>query len=177
MPVPVAYSLSLPQSLHVCTPESRKSATTDGPVMYVPAAHGVWVELPSHEWPASHAVHVVRVFTVPPLVNDPARHVSHQALAVALGVYDASLLQFVQEPAPCASAVPATHAVCVEVPSHEWPASHAVHVSRVLVLSVLLTLLVNEVAPHVLHAALPVPVAYSLSLLHAVSVAVPPAQE
>jgi hypothetical protein len=48
--VPGEYSLSAPQFLHVCTPPSlRKSATTDGPVMYVPAGHAVMVEPPSHE--------------------------------------------------------------------------------------------------------------------------------
>ena len=60
--VPGLYKLSAPQLLHVCTATpvalSRKSLTCDSPVMYVPGAHAVGVEPPSHEWPAGHAVQV-----------------------------------------------------------------------------------------------------------------------
>jgi hypothetical protein len=71
--------------------------------------HGVCVLPPSHEWPASHLAHEVRLVDVPPAVKFPEPHVAQLLAPLALNL----------ESPP--------HGVCVLPPSHEWPAAHLTH--------------------------------------------------
>ena len=82
--------------------------------LYCPAKHCVEELLPSHELPATHGRHSVRVVFEPPRVWKPAAHVEHADLPAAL--YDLSL----------------PHGITFELPSQLWPALHSSHAVRVL---------------------------------------------
>jgi hypothetical protein len=115
-----------------------------------PEAQAVVVLVPSHEDPAGHAAHEVRVVVVPPAVNEPTAHVAQVLTPVALYL----------ESAP--------HFVCVLVPSHEDPAGHAAHEVRVVVVPPA----VNEPTAHVAQVLTPVAL-YLESAPHFVCVLLP----
>ena len=50
----------------------------------VPDGHLVWVLEPSHEKPAGHGLHAVRVVGVPSDVNEPTGHFEHRGALFAL---------------------------------------------------------------------------------------------
>ena len=110
-PAPHVLQLAAPLALYTVSPP-----------------HGVCTLEPSHEDPALHALHDVRVFAVPPAVKEPAVHVLQLRAPAAL--YLVSL----------------PHGVCTLEPSHEDPALHALHDARVFAVPPA----VNEPAVHVL---------------------------
>jgi len=101
-----------------------------GPLNLLSAPHGVTVLLPSHELPAAHAVHTVRVFASPPLVLDPVGQTSHLVAAVA-AEYILSLPQLTQLVCSLFEYLPGTQRTSLLEPSHAYPAGHAEQVVRV----------------------------------------------
>ena len=119
-PVPGAYWLSYPHTVHVCWPTSEK----------VPVEHSVFDELPSgQKLPAGHLLQVFRVLpsALPPDVNMPIGHVS-QMLAPA-SEYFLSSPQGTH--APPDSYVPAVHADGLPDDPHVEPFGHTSQVVRV----------------------------------------------
>ena len=101
--------------------------------------------VPSHECPGGQGKQVSRVLVLSTLltllVYEPVWHVRHGSLWPAVA-YLLSAPQSVQLLEPGDAYVPASHCTCTLVPLQLWPYGHSVHVSRVLVLSTLLVLLV-----------------------------------
>ena len=72
-----------------------------------PAVHCACVPLPSHDEPAGHAAHEVRVAAVPPAVNEPAAHVAQLLAPAALYLESAPHAEHVL--LPLGSKCPAVH--------------------------------------------------------------------
>ena len=136
-----AYLLSAPHGLQESWPAAEN----------VPAAQGVWRCEPSHEKPAGQPVQVVRVrWFAPPLVKEPAAHVSHSEASARLCF--ASCPHSEHASAPPGAKYPAPQRVCSELPLHENPGGHAAHAVRVADEA---PPLVNEPAAHVEHCPAP----------------------
>ena len=121
-PATSEYSWLLPQSLQVDVTLAPRL------LLNLPTGHGFRVLVPSHQYPASHWVHAVCVFVVPPCVYDPVGHVLHVATPAVLNLL--SEPHSAHDPVPARAAVPATHA---DAPfsSHVEPAGHTLQTCRV----------------------------------------------
>jgi hypothetical protein len=134
------------------------------------APQAVCTLLPSHDEPALHAEHEVRVVAVPPAVNEPAAHVAQLLAPAALCL--APTPHAKHELLPAGEKCPAGHCVCALLPSHDEPAGHAAHEVRVVAVPPA----VNEPAAHV--AQLLVPAALCLaSVPHAGHELLPPGEK
>ena len=101
-----------------------------GPLNLLSAPHGVTMLPPSHQLPAAHAVHAVRVFASPPLVLEPVGQTSHLVAAVA-AEYILSLPQLTQLVCSVFEYLPGTQRTSLLEPSHAYPAGHDEQVVRV----------------------------------------------
>jgi hypothetical protein len=101
-----------------------------GPLNLLSAPHGVTMLPPSHQLPAAHAVHAVRVFASPPLVLEPAGQTSHLVAAVA-AEYILSLPQLTQLVCSLFEYLPGTQRTSLLEPSHAYPTGHDEQVVRV----------------------------------------------
>ena len=156
----VLYMLSAPHTAHTFAPAA----------LYVPAGHGALMLLPSHEYPAGHALHTVRVVVVPPDVIDPAGQTTH-SIELALSEYWLSYPHAEHWYCPAMEYLPASHGTVLLDPStHALPAGHEEHVVRV----VSNPPLVNDPIGHVSHMLAPAS-AYFLSSPHATHVSLPEA--
>jgi hypothetical protein len=132
--------------------------------------HGACTLEPSHEDPALHALHDVRVFAVPPAVKAPAAHVLQLPAPALLNLVSSTHAEHALLP-PVANE-PAVHGVWTLEPSHEEPALHALHVMRVFVVPPA----VKEPAVHVLQLRAPAAL-YLVSLPHGVCTLEPSHEE
>jgi hypothetical protein len=120
-PATSEYSWLLPQSLQVDVTLAPRL------LLNLPTGHGFRVLVPSHQYPASHWVHAVCVFVVPPCVYDPVGHVLHSATPAVLNLL--SEPHSAHDPDPACAAVPAAHA---DAPfSHVAPVGHTLQTCRV----------------------------------------------
>ena len=116
-----ANRLSEPQFVHVLLPAE----------LYVPGAHFTATLVPSHAYPARHALHAWRVVVVPPLVCDPVAQATH--CAAADPEYSLSLPHSVHDDPPRTPLYfPAEHEVSTLDPKHANPTGHSAHEMRVL---------------------------------------------
>ena len=122
-----------------------------GPLNLLSVPHGVTVLLPSHQLPAAHEMHAVRVFaSSPPLVLEPTGQSSHLVAAVA-AEYILSLPQLTQLVFSVFEYLPGRQRTRLLEPSHAYPAGHDEH--AVCVSSVLPV--VYEPDVHVEHSDFP----------------------
>ena len=85
---------------------------------------------PPQECPSGHALHDVLVPVVPPLVYEPAAHITHEVERLEME-YCLSLPQSSHVTAPGAAYFPAAQTVTVCVPSQASPSRQSVHEVRV----------------------------------------------
>ena len=136
----------------------------------MPAGHGDFLLLPSHEYPAGHTLHNVRVVAVPPDVIDPAGQTTH-SMELALFEYWLSYPHAEHWYCPAMEYLPASHGTVLLDPStHALPAGHEEHTVRV----VSNPPLVKEPIGHVSQILAPAS-AYFLSSPHATHVSLPEA--
>jgi len=121
-PLPAAeYRESAPHGVHELLPAGLK----------VPALHALLTLVPSHWLPATHGTHPVRATVDPPWVWLPAAQT--EQLAAPARANRLSEPQFVHVLLPAELYVPGAHFTATLVPSHAYPARHALHAWRVVV--------------------------------------------
>ena len=113
------YLLSAPQSVHLLLPALLK----------VPLGHVRILLSPSQRDPAGQREHAFRVFTVGPVVYDPAGHVEH--LAAPATLYLLSAPHCVHTLWPAGEKYPSGQITCLLVPSHLYPSGHTSQSVRV----------------------------------------------
>ena len=92
----------------------------------MPGAHSLWTLVPSHEKPAGHGLHAVRVVSVPPDVNEPGSHFLHAEALFSLHML--FMPQSTQSPPLPGRYVPARQGSCADAPrGQKLPLSQVTH--------------------------------------------------